>query len=470
MSLAHGLALFGLLGLFVLPGAEAQQTRYIAFGDSITVGFDRHDETCPCQVFPDCQQMCGYPQRLETLINDAGGNASVLNRGVGGEATTEGLSRIDQVLAEGGDVLLLMEGTNDITRRIATETTLFNLNEMATRAAQEGFETVHVTVIPRFPRATVDSENVVNAFFASGLRDLAFDNGRQLVDVFETFSTTPNLFTTYYTDLPNDPVGHTNSAGFDLMAEVFFNALTGIDTVPPVLGRVFPANGTTDVGALVPLEVRLYDFGSGIDTRSTTLFVNSQAVGFSSSGDGSVQDLTFVPQTPYSTDVTVRVRSSDVAGNTMDREAMSFSVDPFLPGPCVSDTTTLCIDRNVGDARFQLRVNWNTAMNGGQQGTAISIPLAPIGLRRGGLFSFFDLNNPEILVKVLDGCTINNRFWVFVAPTTSLGYDLEIIDTVAAQQGAPSSDFQFTVSNPDGRAAPPVSATAAFMTCGFDAP
>ena len=75
----------------------------------------------------------------------------MLNRGVGGEKTPEGLSRIDQVLDEGGDVLLLMEGSNDISRNISIETTLFDLGEMARRAEERGLEVVHATVIPRIP-------------------------------------------------------------------------------------------------------------------------------------------------------------------------------------------------------------------------------------------------------------------------------------------------------------------------------
>ena len=39
---------------------------------------------------------------------------------------------------------------------------------------------------------------------------------------------------------------------------------------------------------------------------------------------------------------------------------------------------------------------------------------------------FFDRNNAEVLIKVLDGCAINNHRWVYVAPVTTLAFNLSI--------------------------------------------
>jgi len=458
------------LASFILPAAAAARIRYLAFGDSITVGYPRHDEDCPCEDLSECQQLCGYPHRLQNLLNAAGVDAGVLNRGLGGEKTPEGLTRLDEVLAEGGHVLLLMEGTNDISRNISPETTLYNLAEMGRKAMLRGFETVHVTLIPRIPEATVDRENVVSADIAQRIRDLAFWTDRQLVDPFEVFSTTPDLFEDFYADLSGDPVGHPNARGFDLLAEIFFNVLTNVDTVPPVVGSVTPANGAVDLGPLAPVQVRIYDFGVGLDLSHSILMINDEVVEFSASGGTHSQDLIFQPQSPHPLEVAVRVRSRDHRFNTMNREVSRFTVEDDPPGPCVPDETTLCIDRAVGDQRFRITLHWHTAQDGGQEGDAQAIPLAPIGLRRGGLFSFFDPDNPEILVKVLDGCGINNKFWVFVAPTTNLGYELKIVDTAAALQGRSRSEFEFIVVNPDGLDAPPLSETAAFSTCEFESP
>ena len=34
-----------------------------------------------------------------------------------------------------------------------------------------------------------------------------------------------------------------------------------------------------------------------------------------------------------------------------------------------------------------------------------------------------------MLIKVLDGCTVNNRFWVFAAATTNFEYRLRVTDS-----------------------------------------
>jgi len=460
-----GALVLGLLS----PTLAGARTRYVAFGDSITEGF-RTDDLCACDS-AECQQRCGYPVRLKNLLVAGGFDVGVINRGLGGERTPEGLTRIDAVLADGGDVLLLMEGSNDITRNISPETTLSNLAEMAQKALMRGMETVHVTLIPRIPNAKVDAENVLNENLARGIRDLAFSAERKLVDPFEVLSSTPDLFDRYYFVDDIDPVGHPNSAGYQLLAETFYNALAGIDTVPPVVIDVSPANGSVEVAPFATVRVRLYDFGVGIDPDSTALTINGQEVEVTKSGGDDWQDLVYKPQSIHPPEVVVGVKGSDWQANAMTREELSrFYVVENPPLPCVPGTTTLCIDMELGDRRFQVTVHWFTAQDGGKEGDAETIELASIGLRRGGLFTFFGLQNPEILVKVLDGCRVNGKIWVFVAPTTSLGYELKIVDTAAGLAGLPRPEYEYVVTNPDGRDAPPVSDTAAFDTCELPVP
>lgn len=454
-----------LAAMLTADAASAVDVRYLAFGDSVTAAWG-FDEDCDCGS-PECQQACGYPRRLKRLLATAGVDAGVINEGLGGERTPEGLSRIDGLLSPAFNVLLLMEGTNDISHGISPETTAFNLSEMARKAAAKGIETVHATVIPRSPQAHLDPDNVINFQLAGDVRDLAFTSDRRLVDPFEVFAATPHLFDELYAASEGDPVGHPNARGFDLLAETYFNALQEIDDVAPVVGLVEPAYDALGVGPLSPVQVRLYDFGVGLDTAASALYLNGEPVAFQSASGSHWQDLVFRPASPLPAEVTVRVAGRDLAANAMDREVSRFTVDLEAAAPCVTDATTLCIDRQVGDARFQLTLAWETALNGGQAGAAEAIALASIGLRRGGLFSFFDRDNPEVLVKVLDGCALNGHFWIFVAPTTTLGYTLSVVDTLAALQGAERSEYEYVVTNPDGRDAPPVSDTAAFATCDY---
>ena len=46
--------------------------------------------------------------------------------------------------------------------------------------------------------------------------------------------------------------------------------------------------------------------------------------------------------------------------------------------------------------------------------------------RESGLLYFFDRDNAEVLVKVLDACAVNGYRWVFVAPVTTLAFNLRV--------------------------------------------
>lgn len=117
-------------------------------------------------------------------------------------------------------------------------------------------------------------------------------------------------------------------------------------------------------------------------------------------------------------------------------------------GPCVPADDTLCIDGEPGDRRFRVQVAYETAQNGGLKGQGSAVPLASLGVTSGGLFWFFSPTNPEMLIKVLDGCEVNGRYWVFHAASTNLGLTTLVTDTLT---GASK-----TYTNPDLTPARPV--------------
>src|SRR4029079_1588144 len=200
--------LLGLAGLCGLCSA-ALATEYIAFGDSITFGIG--DETVPSEP----RTPGGYPMRLKNLYAVAGTPIEMNNAGEPGEDTGEGLTRIDKVLNQSGspgDVLLLMEGTNDIAKHIGIETTRFNLGEMSRKAEARGLAVVQATLTPPGPDARFDPQNILNVEIVEHIRDQAGRKNRVLVDTFEICSGLSNLFEKYYyhptTEV--DPVGHPN--------------------------------------------------------------------------------------------------------------------------------------------------------------------------------------------------------------------------------------------------------------------
>ena len=74
-----------------------------------------------------------------------------------------------------------------------------------------------------------------------------------------------------------------------------------------------------------------------------------------------------------------------------------------------------------------------------------------------GYFYFFDPDNVEVLVKVLDSCTFSDRFWVFGAGLTNVRVRLVVTDTE-------SGEVQEYV-NEQGDAFVPIQDTQAFATC-----
>ncbi len=74
-----------------------------------------------------------------------------------------------------------------------------------------------------------------------------------------------------------------------------------------------------------------------------------------------------------------------------------------------------------------------------------------------GLLYFFDRNNAEVLIKVLDACVINNHRWVFVAPVTDLAFNLVV--------ESPDGE-RWTHENVLRRTAAPKSSVTAFSCSG----
>jgi acyl-CoA thioesterase-1 len=321
------------LALALLPATAGAQTTppqsYIAFGDSITFGYG------------DNASRGGYPGRLQTLLNSRGVTATVVNAGLSNETTGEALSRINRVLnaAASGDVLLLMEGTNDVNAQasagaISNETIVANLDEMALRAEARGQQVVHATVIPRLPSANFDGTNRVTADLAGKIRELAFNRQRRLADPFQVFFHQTANFTQLY--LGGTDKLHPNAAGYDLLAQVFADVLTNVDSVAPVTGLIEPSDDAQNVPATASIRIDLFDFGAGIDLANTRLVINDQVVETPISGSARKVEIRYTPPAPFAGVVIVDLRSRDLANppHSFDSQVTQFVVSgtTFLRG------------------------------------------------------------------------------------------------------------------------------------------
>lgn len=73
-----------------------------------------------------------YPDFLQKDLDAAGLGWRVVNRGVSGDTTTDGLNRVGEVLAVKPRVVILEFGGNDGLRGLPIETTRANLDQMIT--------------------------------------------------------------------------------------------------------------------------------------------------------------------------------------------------------------------------------------------------------------------------------------------------------------------------------------------------
>ncbi|MYF96487.1 MAG: PKD domain-containing protein, partial [Holophagales bacterium] len=173
------------------------------------------------------------------------------------------------------------------------------------------------------------------------------------------------------------------------------------------------------------VRARRWDFGDGRQSRSGSVNHAWSAPGF----------------------YEVTLGTSD--GTVESTASLTFLVEASDPaGTCAPDEWTRCLQ----DSRYAVTVDWWTADGAGDRGEVVHR-----GTNDSGMFRFFDPDNWEVLIKVLDGCALNGRVWVFGASTTNLGYLIRVTDTAT---GAVKE-----YRNEPGVAAPAITDSQAFPAC-----
>ena len=168
-----------ILGFFLLLTAAAPTPRNILFlGDSITAGYGLE----PTQA---------YPALIQNKIHAKRWPFKVINAGQSGDTTAGGLGRMDWLLKNHIDVLILELGGNDGLRGLPAETTRKNLQAIIDRS-REKYPDVKIILagmrVP--PNMGRDYANQFNGIFA----DLAKKNKAALIPfVLESVGGIPAL-------------------------------------------------------------------------------------------------------------------------------------------------------------------------------------------------------------------------------------------------------------------------------------
>ena len=116
----------------------------------------------------------------------------------------------------------------------------------------------------------------------------------------------------------------------------------------------------------------------------------------------------------------------DRRNNTLDGAfAVSFnslrthlSSSGSTPSPCTPNSSTICLVNN----RFSVRLTYDVGQ-GPQPMTAIKYT------GETGLFWFTDAGNIEVLLKMINACSFNQKFWVYAGGTTDVGVNITVTDS-----------------------------------------
>jgi uncharacterized repeat protein (TIGR01451 family) len=145
------------------------------------------------------------------------------------------------------------------------------------------------------------------------------------------------------------------------------------------------------------------------------------------------------------------------SGNTV---TITTTINPVATIPCSPSATILCIDDQPGDKRFAVSVGFNTVQGTKHSGFGHPAALTVSDTTHGGLFWFFDSFNPEMMIKVLNACSTNHKFWVFYSAGTNVGLTTTVTDT--------ETGTTKVYTNTDLIPAPPLEDTQAFSCTDAD--
>ncbi len=133
---------------------------------------------------------------------------------------------------------------------------------------------------------------------------------------------------------------------------------------------------------------------------------------------------------------------------TASYRALGIRVEAEASSSCVPSSTALCL----ANGRFRVTATFQ-APNGGSSGDANVVKLTD----ETGYLWFFSASNVETVVKVLNGCGLNQHYWVFAGGLTNVQTVITVTDT---ETGAMT-----TYMNPQSTPFEPIQDTQALATC-----
>lgn len=91
-----------------------------------------------------------------------------------------------------------------------------------------------------------------------------------------------------------------------------------------------------------------------------------------------------------------------------------------IEGACIPDADTLCLQAN----RFSVEVEWDDSVSTGTG------QVMAFGTDEAGFLRYQDPLYLDLMIKVLDACTFNDRFWVFSTGLSDAEQTITVTDTM----------------------------------------
>lgn len=106
------------------PNPHRRTGVIVAFGDSLTAGYGVSESE-------------SYPAVLDRELRARGYRYTLINKGVSGDTTTDALERLDEVISEKPEVVILVLGGNDMLRNVPVGQTEANMRTLIERLQAE---------------------------------------------------------------------------------------------------------------------------------------------------------------------------------------------------------------------------------------------------------------------------------------------------------------------------------------------
>ncbi len=215
-----------LMALCCAGIASAQVFEILAFGDSITQGKKRDGDGVISGIIDPpngARTLDGYEPELENdFATQTDHTAYVYNWGFGGERTYQGVNRIDSVLdSRQADIILIMEGANDLASGVSASTTKANLRIMIQKSKAKDTKPILATVTPNTNRS---DGHIIPNNYNPAIKALASEEGIVLADQYAALVGNWSAY--------NSGDGlHLNDDGERVMAQVWLDSISDAMTV-----------------------------------------------------------------------------------------------------------------------------------------------------------------------------------------------------------------------------------------------